>query len=127
MVVEKHNYYSFRVNILFPAITTSGDRSLTTGKDQIISCSISGLGSAADIKWIDPEKNNVPAGDSTNYIVDEGKTDFTEGSDQVTKLTIKVDQVATINTAKTYTCEVTSTKYAGSPSSKGTVTVTPIG
>ena len=85
------------------------------------------MGSAADIKWIDPDNIDVPAGDSTNYIVDEGKTAFTEGSDQVTKLTIKVNQVALIDTAKTYTCEVTSTKYAGSPSSKGTVTVTPIG
>ena len=125
LVVEKHNYYSFRVNILFPAITTSGDRSLTTGKDQIISCSISGLGSAATIKWIDPDNVDVPTNDPTKYVVDDGTSSFSGGS-QTTQLTIKAAQLAVLNSAGTYKCSVTSTYYPGSPPSEKSVIITPI-
>ena len=125
LVFEKHNYSSFRVNILFPAITTSGDRSLTTGKDQIISCSISGLGKAATIKWIDPDNVDVPTNDPTKYVVDDGTSSFSGGS-QTTQLTIKAAQLALLNSAGTYKCSVTSTLYPGSPPSEESVTITPI-
>ena len=97
---------------------------MTTGKAQDISCTISGLGSAADVKWIDPENNDIDPSDTTNYEVDDGKSAFTANSDQVTTLKIKVGIMGTMTTAKTYTCQVTS---SGSPSSTDTVTVTPIG
>ena len=97
---------------------------MTTGKAQDISCTITGLGSAADVKWIDPDNNDIGPGDTTNYIVVDGKSGFTAGSDQVTTLTIKSDIMSAMSTAKTYTCQVTS---SGSPSSTDTVTVTPIG
>lgn len=97
---------------------------MTTGKAQDISCTITGLGSAADVKWIDPDNNDIGPGDTTNYIVDDGKSEFAAGSDQVTTLTIKSDIMSAMSTAKTYTCQVTS---SGSPSSTDTVTVTPIG
>ena len=97
---------------------------MTTGQTQSISCTISGLGTAADIKWIDPDDIDIPGGDSTSYNVADGKAGFTVGNDQVTTLTIKTDIMATLDTAKTYTCQVT---VAGSPSAQDTVTVTPIG
>lgn len=96
---------------------------MTTGKAQDISCTITGLGSAADVKWKDPEGNDIGPGDTTNYNVVDGKSGFTAGNDQVTTLTIKSDIMASLETAKTYTCQVTS---SGSPSSTDTVTVTPI-
>ena len=97
---------------------------MTTGKAQDISCTISGLGSAADIKWIDPENNDIGPGDTTNYVVVDGKSGFIANSDQVTTLTIKSGIMGAMTSAKTYTCQVTS---SGSPSSTDTVTVTPIG
>ena len=97
---------------------------MLAGKTQAISCTISGLGTAADIKWIDPDNNDIPAGDSTSYDVANGKTGFTVGNDQVTTLTIKTDIMAGLTSAKTYTCQVT---VAGSPPSQDTVTITPIG
>lgn len=96
---------------------------MTTGKAQDISCTITGLGSAADVKWTDPGGNDIGPGDTTSYIVVDGKSGFTAGNDQVTTLTIKSDIMASLDTAKTYTCQVTS---SGSPSSTDTVTVTPI-
>ena len=96
---------------------------MTTGKAQDISCTISDLDSAADVKWIDPEGDDIGPGDTTNYIVADGKSGFAAGGDQVTTLTIKSAIMASLDTAKTYTCQVTS---SGSPSSTATVTVTPI-
>ena len=97
---------------------------MTTGKAQDISCTISGLGSAADVVWKDPDGNDIGPGDTTNYVVADGKSGFSTGSDQVTTLTIKTGIMGAMNSAKTYTCQVTS---SGSPSSTDTVTVTPIG
>ena len=109
---------------MFPAITAN-DRSLTTGKEQTISCTISGLGStAADVQWKDPLGSNIDPADTTNYEVDDGKSAFSANSDQVTTLKIKVGIMGAMTTAKTYTCQVTS---SGSPSSTDTLTVTPIG
>ena len=78
----------------------------------------------ANVKWIDPENVDVPADDATDYAVDIGS--FSEGV-QTTKLTIKTTKLVTLNSAGTYKCSVTSTLYAGSPSSQKTVTITPIG
>ncbi|KAL5255598.1 hypothetical protein ACHWQZ_G010986 [Mnemiopsis leidyi] len=109
--------------VVLAAINTSGDQSVTTGRDQIISCSITGLKSVANVKWIDPENVDVPADDATDYAVDIGL--FSEGV-QTTKLTIKTTKLVSLNSAGTYKCSVTSTLYAGSPSSQKTVTITPI-
>ena len=108
---------------MFSAITPY-DRRITTGKDQIISCDIAGLESAATIKWIDPDGNDVPAGDTTNYTVENGSF---SGGDQTTKLTLKSALVGTINSATTYKCSVSSGKYPGSGDFKKDVVVTPIG
>ena len=108
---------------MFSAITPY-DRRITTGKDQIISCDIAGLESAATIKWIDPDGTDISAGDSTNYIVEAGN--FSGGA-QTTKLTLKSALVATFTAAKTYECSVSSGEYRGSGVFKKDVVVTPIG
>ena len=100
---------------------------MTTGKDQIISCSITGLDAGASIKWIDPDGNDIQSTDTTNYIVtDDGESGFTAGSTQTPKLTLKKVVVEKITSAKTYQCAVTSGKYAKSGWFKGNVVVTPI-
>ena len=91
-----------------------------------MSCDIAGLHSAADIKWIDPDGNDIPAGDTTNYIVEAGKSGWSGGA-QTTKLTLKSTLVATITTTKTYKCSVSSGYYYDSGEFKKDVVVTPIG
>ena len=78
----------------------------------------------ATIKWIDPQGQDVPTGDTANYSVDTGS--FNTG-DQTTKLTLKSTLVANINTATTYKCSVSSGKYSDSEDFKQDVVVTPIG
>ena len=122
------SFNSRSLMILFSAIATSSDIRVTTGNDQTLSCTISGLGSAATVKWIDPENVDVPTDDADNYVVDDGESGFnpTEGI-QTTQLTIKAQKLRTLTSAGTYKCSVTSKYYPGSPSSQGTITVTPIG
>ena len=112
---------------IFSAITPDHQdrrRSITTGKAQTISIDISGLDSAAIIKWIDPEGNDIPAGDSTNYVVEPGSF---SGGDQTTRLTLKSTFVSTINTAITFVCSVSSGDYSGSGEFRKEVVFTPIG
>ena len=103
---------------------TPHDRIITTGKAQTISCDIAGLDSAADIKWADPEGNDIPAGDSKNYIVEAGSF---SGGTQTTKLTLKSTLVASISEAITYKCSVSSGEFSASGDFKKDVVVSPIG
>ena len=96
-----------------------------TAVAQTISCVISGLGKAADITWKDPKGNAIVTGDSTNYIVDEGKGSFSPV--QTTKLTLKPSIVSSIREAEMYTCSVTPTLYPGYPSFDISVAVALIG
>ena len=120
------SFKSQPLKILFSAIATSNDIRVTTGNDQTLSCTISGLGSEATIKWIDPDNVDVPTNDADNYVVDDGESGFAGGI-QTTQLTIKAQKLRTMNSAGIYKCSVTSTYYPGSPSSVGSITVTPIG
>ena len=95
-----------------------------TATAQTISCVIKELGKAADITWKDPEGNAIVTGDTTNYIVDEGKGSF---SPQTTKLTLKSTKVSSIREVERYTCSVTPTLYPGSPSFEKSVVVVPTG
>ena len=112
--------------IISSAIATSGDQSLTTGKDQIISCTISSLGAAATVKWIGPDNNDVPTNDPSKYIVDDGKTGYGSNS-QTTRLTITAAKMAEAILPETYKCSVTSSLYASSPASETSIDITPIG
>ena len=96
--------------------------------DKTLSCTMSGMGSSAAIKWIDPDNVDVPTNDADNYVVDDGISGFNPtGGTQTTQLTIKAQKLRTLNSAGTWKCSVTPSQYAGSPASQGTVTVTPIG
>ena len=112
--------------IISSAIATSGDKSLTTGKDQIISCTISSLGAAATVKWIGPDNNDVPTNDYSKYIIDEGNTGYGRGS-QTTQVIIKAAKMVEAVAPETYKCSVTSSLYATSPASETSITITPIG
>ena len=96
--------------------------------DKTLSCTMSGMGSSAAIKWIDPDNVDVPTNDPDNYVVVDGISGFNPtGGTQTTQLTIKAQKLRTLNSAGTWKCSVTPSQYAGSPASQGTVTVTPIG
>ena len=73
----------------------------------MISCMISGLDSAADVTWIDPEGERILDGFSAVYVVDEGKSSFHAGA-QASTLVIRAAQVALIDSAKTYKCSFIS-------------------
>ena len=116
------------LNISSLAVNTSGDKSLTTGKDQVLSCTITSLDAAATVKWIDPAGSDVPTNDPTNYIVVDGSGTYSSSTNsQTTQLTIKAAKMATISTAATYKCSVTSGQYSTSPASETSITITPIG
>jgi hypothetical protein len=101
------------------------NRGIKTGVAQTISCSLGGLGVAADVKWIDPDGVDIPAGDSTDFIVEDGKNGFNGGS-QTSKLTLKSTKTQ-IDAAKTYQCAVTPLLFGGSDAFNENVVVTPIG
>ena len=110
---------------IFSAVT-GHDRSVTTGKDQIISCTITGLSDKANVKWIDPDGSDISTSDTANYVVQDGKGSYTAGS-QTTTLTLKKVVVEKITSFKTYQCSVSSSKYANSEAAVKNVKVTPIG
>jgi hypothetical protein len=91
---------------------------------QTISCSLAGLGVAADVKWIDPDGADIPAGDTTDYIVEDGKSAFNGGT-QTSKLTMKSSKTQ-IDAAKTYQCAVTPSQFGGNEAFKGNIVVSPI-
>ena len=115
---------NFHIQSIFFSAITPNNRGILTGKAQTISCVIGGLDQAATIKWIDPDGTDIPDGDSTDYHVDAGSL---SGADQTTKLTLKLDVVSKMNSAKTYKCSVSSAEYSGSGEFTNDVIVTPIG
>ena len=105
---------------------TGHDRSVTTGKEQMISCLIDNLDSAADVNWMDVTGNKlISPGDTSNYVIDDGKSRFSGGS-QTTKLTLKLPVVVNIRSARTYRCTISSTHFAGSGDFGVDITVTPM-
>ena len=121
---EGNNYKHITKSPNFPAITAK-DKGIKAGSAQTITCSLNDLGVAADVKWIDPEGHDIPAGDSTNYVVDDGKSSFSAGS-QTAKLTLKPSKTG-ISSSTTYQCSVTPLEFSGTQAFKEDVIVTPIG
>ena len=92
---------------------TGLDRGVTTGKEQKISCLIDNLDSAADVKWMDVTGNKlISPGDTSNYVIEDGKSSFSGGS-QTTQLTLMLPVVVNIRSAKTYRCSISSTHFPG--------------
>ena len=61
--------------------------------------------------------------DSTNYVVSDGITSFSGGS-QTATLTLKPAKLSALTSPATYTCEVQSITYPESPAFETTATVT---
>ena len=106
-------------------IRTSGDRNVTMGEDELLTCKISGLDRPVDVTWIDPDGEKIPAGLSAGYVSDDGKAGFYYAGFQTTRLVIKAAQVALIDSAKTYKCAASSTQNSGSVMGEKSITVTP--
>ena len=93
----------------------------------MISCLIHGLDSAASVIWSDVNENiQISPGDTSNYAIDDGKYNFSDGS-QSTTLTLKLPVVSKIRSAKTYRCSISSTHFPGSGDFGIDISVTPIG
>ena len=97
---------------------------MTTGDGEIISCTIFALEEPVDVSWIDPEGEEIAAGFSAGYILDDGKHSYRNGI-QTTTLVIKAAQVALIDSPKTYKCAVTSIQNAGSPTAEKSIILSP--
>ena len=94
----------------------------------MISCLINGLDSAASVSWSDVSENNqISPNDTSNYTIDDGKSNFSDGS-QTTKLTLKLPVVSDnrIRSALTYRCSISSTTFRGSGDFGIDISVTPI-
>ena len=101
----------YHVNI---SAITGHDRSITTGKEQTISCLIDNIDSATDVKWMDVTGNKlISPVDTSNYVIEDGKSSFSSGS-QTTQLTLKLPVVVNIRFARTYRCTISSTHFPGS-------------
>ena len=84
-----------------------------------MTCVINGAQSAAEVKWLDPEGNDVPDFDSDNYITESG--DINDEGKQEATLTLKSAFVSQITSAQFYKCSVTSGHFPGSPTYEFTV------
>ena len=94
---------------------------MTTGEDQVISCSIFGLERPVDVTWTNTEGEKIPA--STGYVMYDGKY-AVFGGIQTTTLTLRAAQVALIESSKTYKCLMTSTADPPSHMAEKSITLT---
>ena len=121
---SRYNLPCYQVKI---SAITGHNRSVTTGKEQTISCLIDNLDSAADVQWMDVTGNKlISPGDTNNYEIDDGISSFSGGS-QTTKLTLMLPVVVNIRSARTYRCSISSTHFPGSGHFGIDIAVTPIG
>ena len=97
---------------------------MRTGEILGITCTISGLLGPVDVTWIDPEGMKIPNHQSTGYAVTDGKH-FFFGGVQATTMRIKAAKVASINSAQTYKCLMTSTADPPSLVAEESITLTP--
>ena len=105
---------------------TAHDRTVPLDSgSQRISCSITGLSGAANVKWYNPSGSEITSGQGSYTIID-GKSSYTTGS-QTTFLEIGTPVLQAMTTIDTYKCGITSGVSTTSAESKSDVVVTPIG
>ena len=85
------------------------DRSVSTAKDQTITCSISGLSQDTSVTWIGPDDNDIFSTDTDNYVISQGS--YSLGSKSAT-LTIKTAKLATLTSGDVFKCKLKSALYA---------------
>ena len=100
---------------------TFDDISVTPEIDHVLTCSITGLSAAVKVTFKDSVDSVFT--DSTNYVVSDGITSFSGGS-QTATLTLKPAKLSALTSPATYTCEVQSITYPESPAFKTNATVT---
>ena len=98
------------------------DRSISTAKDQTITCSISGLSQDTPVTWIGPDNNEISISDTSNYVIDQGSYVF--GSKDST-LTIKTGKIASLTSGDVFKCKLKSSLFAvNSPVVEKSMTLT---
>ena len=84
------------------------DRSVATGVDQSLTCTISGLSQDAPVTWIDPDNNEISNTDTNNYVIDQGTYIF--GS-KASTLSIKKSKLQSLPSSSIFKCELKSARY----------------
>ena len=93
---------------------------MTPEIDHVLTCSITGISAAALVTF--KEADGTVIFDSTDYVIDNGITSLSGGS-QTATLTLKPAKLSAL-TSPVYTCEVKSITYPESPAYETTATVT---
>ena len=84
------------------------DRSVATGVDQSLTCTISGLSQDTPVTWIDPDNNEISNSDTNNYVIAQGTYIF--GS-KASTLTIKKSKLQSLPSSSVFKCELKSARY----------------
>ena len=101
------------------------DRTVATGIDQSLTCTISGLSQDTPVTWIDPDDNEISNTDTNNYEIDQGT--FIFGSKSST-LTIKQSQLQNLPSSSIFKCKLKSARYPTySPDVVKEITLTLVG
>ena len=85
------------------------DRTVTTAKDQTITCSISGLSQDTPVTWVDPDNNDISSTDTDNYVIDQGNLVF---GIKASTLTIKAAKIDALTSGDKFKCKLKSSRYA---------------
>ena len=104
-----HDYSSIPLLYLtiFSAVVFE-DRSVATGVDEFLTCTITGLSKSTPVTWIDPDNNEISTTDTDNYVIDQGTYD--SGSKE-SILTIKQSKLETLSSPSIYKCQLKSARY----------------
>ena len=81
------------------------------------------MSEAATVTFKDSTGSEISSLNATDYVVDDGSSSFTGGSQEAT-LTLKPDILSTITSTAIYKCLVKPVKYPDSPVQENSVTVT---
>ena len=84
------------------------DRSVATGVDEFLTCTITGLSESTPVTWIDPDNNEISTTDTNNYVIDQGTYD-SGSKDSI--LTIKQSKLETLPASSIFKCQLKSTLY----------------
>ena len=101
------------------------DRSVATGTDQTLTCTIRGLSQETAVTWIDPDNNKILDSDTSNYVIDQGVYAF--GS-KASTLTIRQAKLSNLAVSSVFKCQLSSSRYPlYSPPVEKSMTLTLIG
>ena len=85
------------------------NKSITTATEQFLTCTVSGLSQNTPVTWIDPENNEIPDSDTSDYVIDQGTYVF--GS-KASTLTIKTDKINSLSSGDTFKCKLRSAQFS---------------